>query len=116
MMPAVPPPGGLVRTPIDLTLKPAWRYDSRRHRFVARSGDTFTPAGLPTGTKIVYKTPGLIRKDQARLSAAERDLIRYMQVILPAGESASEHLGAVRAWPPVEDASLGPEISLPGRQ
>jgi hypothetical protein len=114
MMPAVPPPGDQVRTPIDVRLKRTWRYDSRRHHFVSESGETFTPAGLPKGSRLVYKTPGLAQMDEARLSPAERDLIRYMQVILPAGEPPAEYVSTVRQWPPIEEASLGPEVSLPG--
>jgi hypothetical protein len=114
MMPAVPPPGGQVRTPIDVKLRRAWRYDPRGHRFVANSGETFAPVGLPKGTRIQYKTPGLVQEDEARLSPAERELIRYVQVILPPGELPAEYVSAVGKWPPVEEATLGPEVSLPG--
>src|ERR1043165_632313 len=88
MMPAVPlPVGSKVRTPIDLKLKTDWRFDVGRRLFVSDTGARFAPRGdLPKNSKIVYKVPGLINVDEARLSEAERDLRRYMQVILPADQ------------------------------
>ena len=53
------------------------------------------------------------RADPSRLNDAERDLRRYMQVILPPGESTNKYLKVIRAWPSVEEAHAGPEVSLP---
>jgi hypothetical protein len=36
-----------------------------------------------------------------------------VQVILPAGESPADYVDLIRAWPSVEEAWVGPEISLP---
>ena len=86
MMPAVEVPEGAARTPIDVKLKPKWRYDASRRTFTSASGDTFSPHGsLPRRSKIVYKVPSLAGADEARLSPPERELSRHMQVILPAG-------------------------------
>ncbi len=49
-----------------------------------------------------------------KLSPSERDLRRYMQVILPDGVSAADYVEIVRAWPSVEEAWVAPEVSLPG--
>jgi hypothetical protein len=112
-VPEVPQPPG-VRTPIDVTMKAAWSYDPDARTFSSSSGETFALGGrLPRGTKVVHKTPALARKAPSRLSAAERDLRRYLQIILPPGESPAEYVAAVRKWPPVERADLGPGISLP---
>ena len=114
MIPAVEPPEGAVRIPIEVKLKPKWRYEATRRAFVSTAGDAFSPRGsLPRKSKIVYKTPSLADADEARLSRAERELCRYMQVILPPGESPAKYLDAVRAWPPVEAAHVGPNVSLP---
>ncbi len=115
MIPAVPLPGGsTVRTPIDVKLKEAWRFDQNRRVFSSAAGETFTPGPtLPRGSRILYKVPGLAGADPASLSRPERDLARYMQVILPKGKSPHDWVEAVRAWPPVEDARVAPEVSLP---
>ena len=114
MMPAVPPPGH-IRRPVEITLKPGWRYVPARRRFVSATGDTVVPRGLPRGTRIVYKTPALAAADPTRLSKAEQDLRRYLQIILPPGASAADHVSLVQTWPSVEKAQAGPEISLPSR-
>lgn len=36
-----------------------------------------------------------------------------MQVILPPGVSPRDFVEIVRAWPSVEEASVGPDVSLP---
>lgn len=112
-MPEVPQPPG-VRTPIDVTLKAAWSYDPDARAFTSSSGERFALRGLlPKGTKVVHKTPQLARRDPSTLSAAERDLVRYLQIILPVGESPAAYVPRVRKWPPVERADAGPEVSLP---
>ena len=79
-------------------------------------GDEFRPGtDVPKGTKLVYKIPGLADIDDKKLSTDEKDLKRYMQVILPAGESPKQYVDIVRSWDSVEDAQVAPEISLPGR-
>jgi hypothetical protein len=114
-IPAVPPPSG-IRTPIDVTMKEGWSFDEEARTFFSSSGETFALRGqLPKGTRVVHKVPRLAGADESTLSEAERDLRRYLQVILPAGESPAAHLRQVRAWPPVEEAHAGPDVSLPGR-
>lgn len=115
MIPAVPPPGGSgVRTPIDVKVKKGWRFDPNRRVFSSTSGETFAPAPtLPAGSRIEYKVPALAAADPAGLSAPERDLARYLHVILPEGKSPHDFVEAVRAWPPVESAEVAPDVSLP---
>jgi hypothetical protein len=109
-------PRGSVRTPIDFTLKPGWRFDAKRRVFESDSGGKFSARGeLPEGAKIVYKVPNLARADLSTLNEAERDLRRYMQVILPPGKSPHKYLDVIRKWPPVEEAHVAPEVSLPAQ-
>ena len=116
MFPAVRPPRSLDRRAVDLKLKPGWRYDAARGLFVeTRSGRTFDPPDLPRGARLVYKVPSLAAAQPAKLSTAERDLQRYMQVILPAKRSPAHYLATIRAWPSVEAADAAPEVSLPAR-
>ncbi len=115
MYPSVRLPKGAVTQPVDLKLKRGWRYDEAKGVFVSSSGTQFTPAPLPKGTRIVYKVPRLARSSSDRLSRAERDLQRYMQVILPAASAPERYLKTVQAWPCVEEAHVAPEVSLPGK-
>jgi hypothetical protein len=106
-----------VRMPLDFKLKSGWHFETKRRAFESDSGEKFSPRGdLPEGSRIVYKVPNLAKADESKLSKHERDLRRYMQVILPEGESPAAYLRAVRAWPPVEEANVGPDVSLPQQQ
>ncbi|HJQ59198.1 MAG TPA: hypothetical protein VJ890_19990 [Vineibacter sp.] len=113
MFPAVPPPKGLTGRSIDCKLKPGWRFDEHRGVFVSAAGETFTPSSLPKKARIVHKVPSLARAAPKALSAAERDLGRYLQVILPAAGGAADMAASVQSWPAIEEAHPTPEISLP---
>jgi hypothetical protein len=114
-IPAVPlPANSPIRRPVDLKLKPGWRFDQHRRVFVSEAGERVTPgADLPKRSRVVPTVPSLASADEATLSPAERDLRRYIQVILPPGEPPDRYVDAVRAWPCVEQAEVGPEVSLP---
>jgi hypothetical protein len=115
MMPEVPVPADAkIRTPIEVKLKSQWHFDSRRRVFESRSGDSFAPRGdLPKATKIVYKVPALARATSSSLTKHEKDLQRYLQIILPEGESPEKFVDTVRAWPCVAEAHVAPRVSLP---
>jgi hypothetical protein len=100
-----------VRTPIDLKLKPGWRFESRRGVFVAASR-VFEP-DLPARSRIVFMVPRLSKAEPATLSKAERDLQRRLQVILPGRKRPEDYVDAVRAWPCVAEAHVAPRVSLP---
>ena len=114
-IPAVPAPkDGSVRTPVDIKLKSNWYFETKLRTFKSDADETFSPRGsVPQGTRIVYKVPSLARADASRLNEHERELRRYMQVILPRGESPGQFVRTIRAWPPVEEAHVGPDVSLP---
>ncbi len=116
MIPAVPVPHSAgIRVPVEVKLKPSYRYDSGKRVFESETGERFKPdAALPKGTRIVYKVPALAKADPRKLSRSERDLRRYMQVILPEGVAAADYVATIRGWPSVEDAWVAPEVSLPG--
>jgi hypothetical protein len=112
-IPAIPLPKGAVRPTIDFTLAAGWSFDTRRRIFESEGGETFSPiSGLPKGSRIVYKIPGLARA--RKLDEHERALRRYMQLVLPIGEQPAKSLRSVRAWPAVEEAHVTPQVSLPG--
>jgi hypothetical protein len=114
MMPAVSVPPNVIRTPVEVKLKPHYRYDSNRRVFESDSGAQFKPSGdLPKNTRIVYKVPALAEANVLKLSKWEKSLRQHMQVILPAGVSPADYVEIIRAWPSVEEAWVAPEISLP---
>lgn len=113
MYPAVPPPKSLTARPVDFKLKPGWRYDEAKGIFLSGKGAEFAPLPLPKKTRIVYKVPSLARSSRDRLSKAEQDLQRYMQVILPPSHQPEDYLTTVQSWPCVEEAHPAPEVSLP---
>ena len=86
----------------------------RKRVFESGSGTSFDPhRDLPKDTRIVYKVPALAAADELRLSPSEKELRRYMQVILPQGVSPQDFVEIVRAWPSIEEVSVGPDVSLP---
>ena len=112
MYPAVRQPKGLAR-PVDFKLRSGWRYDDGEGAFHGPRGARFMPTALPKKTRIVYKTPTLAKADPKGLSRAERDLQRYMQVILPSSHEPGKYVPEVESWPCVEEAHPAPEVSLP---
>lgn len=116
MIPATRKPGGTkIAVPIDVKLKPGWHLDPRRGVLESERGERFSPRGkLPKGTRTVLKVPQASVRATTSRSRAERDLERYLQVILPPGELAADHLATVRQWPGVEAAHVAPDVSLPG--
>lgn len=117
MIPEVTVPSGAgIRVPVEVKLKPRYRYDPQKRILESDTGVPFKPSGdLPRNTRIVSKAPSLSGADPARLSKAERDLQRYIQVILPEGEAAADYVDVIRRWPGVEDAWVAPQPSLPGK-
>jgi hypothetical protein len=115
-IPAVPlPQDGSIRPTIDFMLKAGWSFDTRRRIFKSERGETFSSLGdLPKGSRIAYKVPSLARTDAKKLDVHERALRRYMQLVLPAGDQPATYLRTVRAWLPVEEAHVTPQVSLPG--
>ena len=115
-MPAVHvPETAAIGTPIEVKLKSRYRYDAGKQTFAPASGKDFHPLDeLPNGSRIVSKAAGLEKKPEASMSKWEKELSRHLQVILPPGMSPRDFIDVVRKWPAVEEAWLGPEISLPG--
>jgi hypothetical protein len=115
MMPAVPLPShSPIRTPVDVELKPGWRFLPDRRVFRSDAGEEFAPrSNLPKYTRIVHKVPNVARSDEAELSEHERELRRYLQVILPKGHAPQDYVETIRSWPCVAEAHAAPEVSLP---
>jgi len=113
MFPSVPPPKELVGKSIDCKLKPGWFYDVERDVFVGPKGEVLAPTSLPKGARISYKVPSLSDPSRRSLTPAERDLGRYLQVILPTSRGAEKLVPVIQSWPAIEEAHVAPEIGLP---
>jgi hypothetical protein len=113
----MPPPGEPIpglRPHLVMKLKSGWRFDADANAFVdARGRRCAQTDQLPTGTTLQPVSPTLQRKRAARLTAAERDLVRYFQIVLPAGADPRVHLDAVSGWPCAAEVRLPPIVSLP---
>ena len=61
--PVIPPGPGAVKglkPHLVVQLKPGWRYQARRRRFVSAEGGVVEPRpDLPKGSRIVYQVPAL---------------------------------------------------------
>lgn len=113
MYPSVPPPVSVqVLRPVDFKLKTGWRYDEAAKEFVGPAREKFVPA-LPKGARIVFKVPDLARSRRRNLSDGEKELQRYMQVILPAAVKAEKFAPKVAEWPCADDSRAAPNVSLP---
>ncbi len=111
------PPGmePFVKPHIVVKLKPGWAFDPSRQSFVSQDGDMVKPRrDLPKGSRIVPMAPELSRDPRAALSPAEMELSRYFQVILPIGGDTSAAMDAAGHWPSIAEASMPPDVSLPG--
>jgi hypothetical protein len=115
MFPAVPvSPDSRIQKAVEVRLKPGWRLHPRRRAFVSKAGkECVFGADLPRNTRIVPKVRSLVKTPEADLSAAEKELRQYVQVVLPEGESPASYLQVIQAWPCVAEAQLPPEVSLP---
>ncbi len=99
---------------LNVKLKFGWRYDDAQRIFVSVKGKKLPPfKDLPRGTRIVYTVPHLAHMNEASLSQNEKELSRFMQVILPKKSDTSKFLEILNVWPCFEEVNLPPEISLP---
>ena len=112
MQPSVPPPPG-IRRPVSVKMKRGWTFEAKGRRFLGPRGETFSPDHLPPATRVEATVPQLAERPADALSAAERDLAAYVQVVLPAGSEPETHVDAIRKWPCTGTAAVGPSVSLP---
>jgi hypothetical protein len=115
MAPHTPvPKGAKILRPVELRLKPGWRYDERNARFVADDGEQCAPGeDLPKGSRIALKLPALARPGRAALSKPEKELLRFVQVLLPARFSAADYVDRISSWPCVAEVRVAPAVGLP---
>lgn len=104
-----PPPGAepyvLVR------LAPGWRLES--NAFVSGADRVALADSLPRGTRARAHVPALASRDPKTLSEPERELARYIQVLLPKGAEPEAARAALEKLAAVERATVPPAPELP---
>ena len=114
VMRKVDPPAGM-RPTIHALLKPRWNFHSNSRKFATvTGGQEFAPEHhLPPDTQIDHLVPRLQKGARELLSAEERKLSRWVQIILPRDASAEEYLAKLQTWPFIAEAHIVPPPSLP---
>lgn len=103
-----------VKPHLVVKLKPGWTFDPARRTFVSVRGKTFAIKGtLPRGSRIVPMVSALAQAEPKSLSADERRLARYFEVILPKGQEPATHLETVSGWESIAEVRMPSDISLP---
>lgn len=106
-------PPALLRC-LSLKLKTGWRFDENACAFVSAGGERVALAAqLPAGSRIVPTAPAVAKVKPAQRSAAEQELARHLQLLLPPGADPDACLRLVSAWDAVETATRPPQVSLP---
>ena len=106
-------PGGL-RPNIVIRLKKGWTFESDSRAFISRDGQKLSPMkDLPEGSRLVYVAPELAQAVPESLSEDERNLARYLHVILPEGTGPSAYFHVLRKWACIDKVEPSPDISLP---
>ena len=101
---------GSGRPHLVLRLRKGWTYDQASRRFSKEGRDPFRPGTeLPKYTRIALQVPAMARK--RRLTPAEDELARGIQIVPPKGVSLSRLLRRVQSWPCVEKAWVAPRVS-----
>lgn len=112
-LPSVPPPGD-IRRPVIGKLKKGWTWDKQAAQFVGPRGKIFDPHDqLPPDTHCGLNVPILAKRRATSLSPAEKDLLRYIQILLPQGVEPEALAESIAQWPCFESAVASPRFELP---
>ena len=102
-------PGG--RPFIVFRMKVGWELDPHSGAILYRGNAVAMPA-LPAGAEFRLAVPALASK-RGKLASPDRELARYVHLLLPRTAVASEWLAIARGWDFCEAPQLPPVVSLP---
>lgn len=112
-MPSVPLPSNIRRS-LTCRLKKSWSLDDKRQLFIGPKGAEFQGSErLPPNSTVTASVPNLGQQPKAKLSAAEKELARYIQIILPENVEPKKVLDEVAQWPCFESVMASPQAELP---
>lgn len=95
-----------------IKIKEGWRFEEKGNLFVHGEQRIDVKADLPPTSRVAYLTPQLAGARRNNLDANEAELLRYFNIILPAGSAPSDYIKIARNWPCVEMANLPPKVGL----
>ena len=99
-----------------IRIKKGWHFNEESYQFISDKGESVeTKSKLPSGTRLEYRVPELVKTRPDLLSKDEADLLRYFNIMLPRGSNPSEYLAIVKKWQCVENLQLPPEVGLPDK-
>lgn len=98
-----------------IRIKEGWRFDEEENLFVSTERQVDVKADLPPRSRVEYRLPQLARARRSSLNTHELDLLRYFNVMLPAGSCPSDYVKIVEKCPCVEWAEEPPEVDLPSQ-
>src|SRR3954452_16469955 len=108
----VDPPSGM-RPVIHALLRPRWDLEPKALRFLTGRREFVPGENLPSGTQIQHLVSRLQNVDRENLSAVEKKLSRWIQLILPQGTEAEHYVAEMQSWPCFEEVHVAPRPSLP---
>jgi hypothetical protein len=95
-------------------IKPGWHFSEDQNAFVSPDEQaSFRLQELPSGARVVYVAPQLARGNPRNLSADERNLALYLQVIFEQEVDLEHYLDTIRKWPCIDQVRLPADVSLP---
>jgi len=99
-----------------IRIKEEWHFDEKAKQFVSEDGRRVdVKANLPSRSHVEYRVPKLAKARKGTLSKDEANMLRYFNVMLPAGSDPSQYLEVVKKWPCVKKADPPRDVRLPGQ-
>jgi hypothetical protein len=112
VMRKVEPPTSL-RPVIHARLKPRWELKIKPFRFATARQEIVVDELLPAETQVNYLVSRLRNVAREHLSAEEKRLARWVQIILPDGAGAEDNVPTLQALPCFAEVHVAPQPSLP---
>ena len=68
---------------------------------------------IPPFSRIEYTVPRLTAAQPEKLAGAQKDLSRFIRVVLPKGHDPMDYVEELRSWPCLQEIHVGPTPDLP---
>jgi len=94
-------------------LKKGWHFEADSGRFVAARKSIDARSLLPKGAEVRPHIPQPAGAPGERASAAEKELARFVQVVLPRNADLRVAQRRIEELEAVQDVHVSPEVELP---
>jgi hypothetical protein len=105
-------PAGL-RPVIHALLKPRWTLQPKPGKFVAGQREVSSAEQLPPAAQIDYLVSRLQKVPREKLSAPEKKLARWVQILLPVGTKPEKFVAELKTWPCFVEVHVAPPPTPP---